>query len=448
VTARRSLRSRLSWSATAVVALWVAVLTVGANLLLVGALARQADGVLRARAQAAAATVQLGAQGDVRVVDVRDDAALDVGTWIFADDGTMVEAPPGSSAATDRNAAALASGATRERSVDTGVTDRVRLLALPVEDGRERIATVVTRTSLAPYQELERLAGFGSAVLGLLLLLIVHLVLRANVARALRPVREMTTQADRWSADDVDRRFGDDPRPAELDELARTLDGVLARLAAALRHERQLSDELGHELRTPLALVQAEVDLLRQRDRSVAEQRRAVAAVDEAARTMRDILETLMAAARSRSGAPPGRSSPAVALEASLRRALGARPDLIANVDIPGDLVAGMEAAVLERMVAPVLENAVRHAAREVHVQATREGSRLRLMISDDGPGVPPEHREHVFQPGWRAEQDDGHDGAGLGLALARRLAAAAGAEVSVAPSTAGARFVVDLPAG
>jgi hypothetical protein len=57
VTATRSLRSRLSWSATVVAALWVAVLTVGANVLLAGALARQADGVLVARAQAAAATV-------------------------------------------------------------------------------------------------------------------------------------------------------------------------------------------------------------------------------------------------------------------------------------------------------------------------------------------------------------------------------------------------------
>lgn len=309
MTGTRSLRSRLSWSATAVVAVWIAVLTVGANVLLAGALARQADGVLRARAQAAAATVQLDARGEVQVLGSRDDAALDVGTWIFAADGSTVEAPPGSPAETDRQAA-LAAGATEERTVDTGVADRLRLLAMPVEDGGRRIATVVTSTSLGPYEELERLAGIGSAVLGLLLLVIVHLVLRANVARALRPVREMTAQAGRWSADDVDRRFGDDPRPAELDELARTLDGVLDRLAAVLRHERQFSDELSHELRTPLALVQTEVDLLRHRAGDPAEQQRALAAVDEAARTMRDILETLMAAARSSNGAPPAGPRP------------------------------------------------------------------------------------------------------------------------------------------
>lgn len=429
------------------VAVWIAVLTVGANVLLAGALARQADGVLRARAQAAAATVQLDARGEVQVLGSRDDAALDVGTWIFAADGSTVEAPPGSPAETDRQAA-LAAGATEERTVDTGVADRLRLLAMPVEDGGRRIATVVTSTSLGPYEELERLAGIGSAVLGLLLLVIVHLVLRANVARALRPVREMTAQAGRWSADDVDRRFGDDPRPAELDELARTLDGVLDRLAAVLRHERQFSDELSHELRTPLALVQTEVDLLRHRAGDPAEQQRALAAVDEAARTMRDILETLMAAARSSNGAPPGRSAAVEVLEPSVRRALAARPGLNATVDVPTDLVAGVDAPVLERVVAPVLDNAVRHAAREVRVEATRDGARLRLVISDDGPGVPAEHRERVFEPGWQADPDDGHDGAGLGLALVRRLAATAGAEVTVAESGTGARFVIDLPAG
>jgi signal transduction histidine kinase len=448
MTATRSLRSRLSWSATAVVALWVTVLTVGANVLLAGALARQADGVLRARAEAAAATVQLDAQRKVRVLDPRDDTDLDVGTWIFAADGSTVEAPPGVAAETDLQAAALAARATEERTVDTGVNDRVRLLAMPVEDGAARIATVVTSTSLTPYRELERLAGVGSAVLGVLLLIVVHLVLRANVARALRPVREMTARAGQWSAKDVERRFGDDPRPAELDELARTLDGVLDRIAAVLRHERQLSDELSHELRTPLALVLAEVELLRPGGRSPAERHRALAAVDDAVRSMRGILETLMAAARSRNGAPPGRSGLAEVLAPSVRRTVAVRPEQTATVDVPPDHVAGVDAGVLGRMVAPVLENAVRHAVHRVGVEATRDGARLHLAISDDGPGVPGEHRERVFEPGWRADPGDGHDGAGLGLALARRLAAAAGAEIAVTPSAMGARFVVDLPAG
>jgi signal transduction histidine kinase len=307
---------------------------------------------------------------------------------------------------------------------------------------------VVTSTSLAPYEELERLAGIGSAVIGVLLMVVVHLALRANVTRALRPVRQMTHQAGRWSADDVDRRFGDAPRPTELDELARTLDGLLDRLGAVLRHERQLSDELSHELRTPLARMQAEVDLLRGHARDRDEQERALAAVDEAVDAMRGILETLMAAARSATGQAPGRCTAAEVLGPLLTRAAAARPELRTACTLPADLVAGVDAAVLERIAAPVVDNAVRYAAHDVRVAGARQGGAVSFTVTDDGPGLPPEHAEHVFQPGWRAEPDDGHDGAGLGLALARRLATAAGGGITAVPGEAGGRFTVDLPAG
>jgi signal transduction histidine kinase len=431
-----------------VVALWVALLTVGVNVLLGVALTRQADGVLRARAEAVAATVQSGPGGQPQVVDARGDAALDAGTWIFAADGTVVEAPPGSAGEADREAAALAVRADAVETVDVGLSERTRLLALPVRADAGRIATVVTSTALAPYEELERLAGIGSAVLGILLMVVVHLALRANVTRALRPVREMTGQAGQWSAEHVDRRFGDAPRPAELDELARTLDGVLDRLDAVLRHERQFSDELSHELRTPLARVQAEVDLLRGHARDPEERERALAAVDEAAGAMREILETLMAAARSATGQAPGRSAAADVLEPLLCRAAAARPGLEVSCSLPPELVVGVDAAVLERIVAPVVDNAVRFATHDVRVEGRHRAGAVSITVVDDGPGVAPEHAEQVFDPGWRADPDDGHDGAGLGLALARRLATAAGGRIAVVPGEPGGRFAVDLPAG
>jgi signal transduction histidine kinase len=326
--------------------------------------------------------------------------------------------------------------------------DRLRLLALPVGDGGAQVATVVTSTSLTPYRQVQRLAMIGSGVLGAIVLLIVHVVLRANVARALRPVRQMTTQAGRWSVDDVDRRFGSAPRPEELDDLARTLDGVLDRLAAVLRHERHFSDEISHELRTPLARIQAEVDLLRGRPRDSAEQGRALAALDEAAGSMSRILETLMTAARSSNGQLPGRCAPAEVLEPLVRRSAADRPGLDVTVDVPAGLAAGVDAAVLERLVAPMVDNAVRYAVARVTVTGETLPGRVRLVIGDDGPGVPAEFGARVFEPGWRADVDDGHDGAGLGLALARRLAVAAGGGVTVVAGGSGGCFVIELPAG
>jgi signal transduction histidine kinase len=68
--------------------------------------------------------------------------------------------------------------------------------------------------------------------------------------------------------------------------------------------------------------------------------------------------------------------------------------------------------------------------------------------VADDGPGVPPELAEQVFEPGWRGDPADGHDGAGLGLALARRLATAARGSLTLTPGGPGATFVVRLPPG
>jgi signal transduction histidine kinase len=446
VTGRPSLRNRLAWSASLVVALWVVVLTVGANLVLAGVLARQADDVLRIRAEATAATVHGGPDGGVVVSDIRDDRALDVGTWIFAPDGSLVERPRGSSPALDRVAEDLAGRG--EGTTETDFPDAVRLLALPVRDGGELAATVVTSASLAPYRQVQRGAWVASAALAVGLLLVVHLVLRANVARALRPVQEMSVQAGRWSAEDGDHRFGPAPRPAELDDLARTLDGLLDRLAAVLRRERQLSDELSHELRTPLARIQAEVDLLGSRPRDEAERGRALATIDEAAGSMGDILETLMTTARSSGGAPSGRSQLRAVLLPLASRAAERRPEVAMDVVVAAHLTVGVEEVLLERAVSPVLDNAVRHAVGRVVVSAEPAGSRVLLRVRDDGAGVAPGNSERVFEPGWRAEPSDGHDGAGLGLALARRLVHAAGGELRVEESTAGGVFAFDLPAG
>jgi signal transduction histidine kinase len=395
-----------------------------------------------------AATVQLGGDGRVQVVDARGDAALDAGTWVFAADGGVVEAPPGSSGEADREAAALAVRASGVDTLDVGLPDRTRLLALPVRDGAGRIATIVTSTSLAPYEELARLARIGSAVLGVLLMVIVHLVLRANVTRALRPVREMTGQAGRWSADDVDRRFGLAARPAELGGLAVTLDSLLDRVAAALRHEQRLTGELSHELRTPLARVRAELDLIDDRAQHDPVVGAGLASIDAAVTDMQQTIETLLQAGRGGVRTAPGRCHPAdvvTALAAETGTAASA-PRVVNGV--AADLVVGVDGAVLRRLLAPVVDNARRYAARCIEVHGTQSDGAVTLVVDDDGPGMQPDDVERVFAAGWRADPGDGHHGGGLGLALTRRLADACGGSVRAVARAGGGRFEVTLPGG
>ncbi|QNG38526.1 HAMP domain-containing histidine kinase [Geodermatophilaceae bacterium NBWT11] len=433
-----SLRSRLSWSASAVVGVWVLLLALGANLLLAQALSGQADSVLRARAQATAATVGVAADGSVSVDESADDRALDVGTWILGSDGGIVEAPPGSSATEDAAARDLAGRG--EQTAELGVADPVRLLAQPVVVDGAQVATVVTSTSLAPYRQLERIALWGSIGVALLLLVVVHLVLRANVTRALRPVQQMSGQAARWSADDVDRRFGAQPRPAELAELAGTLDGVLDRLSAVLRHEQRLSAELSHELRTPIARIRAEAELLAAHPGDPDETTAAARTIGASATELADILQTLMTTARGGQTVAPGRSELTPVLTE-----LADSP--LVYVDAPAGTVVGLDAALLRRVLQPVVDNAVRHARTRVDLIGTASTDGVRVRVVDDGPGVAAGDVDRVFAPGWRAAPDDGHDGAGLGLALTRRLLEAAGGQVRAEPGPGG-RFELVLPAG
>ncbi|MEV6945857.1 sensor histidine kinase [Streptomyces sp. NPDC051172] len=90
---------------------------------------------------------------------------------------------------------------------------------------------------------------------------------------------------------------------------------------------------------------------------------------------------------------------------------------------------AGAQAALLERIVSPLLANALRYAHSHVIVEARRTPDGVPIDAADDGPGVPESFTGQLFKPGRRADPDDGHRGAGLGLPLARRLARSAGGE-------------------
>src|SRR5205823_14521098 len=106
----------------------------------------------------------------------------------------------------------------------------------------------------------------------------------------------------------------------------------------------------------------------------------------------------------------------------------------------------GVEQVLLERLLSPIVENAGRYARRRVELTGGPVDRCIRVLVADDGPGVPPADRDAVFAPGWRGTPEDGHAGAGLGLALARRLAETAGGRVTVLPGGTGARFAIDLP--
>jgi signal transduction histidine kinase len=145
------------------------------------------------------------------------------------------------------------------------------------------------------------------------------------------------------------------------------------------------------------------------------------------------VIDTLLTAARGEGGGAPG-SSDAAAIVRSLA---GAN----VSVQVPdGTVGVGADQDLVAAALHPLLENAVRHAARQVRVELVRDGGEVVVAVSNDGPEIPPDDAERIFAPGV-----SGAGGAGLGLALARRLARAAGGDVTARVPEP--RFELRLPA-
>ncbi|MEV7344409.1 HAMP domain-containing sensor histidine kinase [Streptomyces sp. NPDC093544] len=441
----RTLRSRLSLVALTTATLLMVILTVAFNTVVRQHLQHQADDVLHTRAAAVAATVDASGS-QVRVLETPGEELLDTNVWIYAG-AQLLEKPPSATATS-----ALTRAATRlaapggPQCVTAGSQGTVRMCSRAVP-GDKGAATVVTALDLSPYRSSADTLLLASLALDAAMLACTYALTWLAVGRALRPVRTMTDDATRWSAIASEERLGSVARPAELARLGGSLDALLDRIRALLRHERQLTRELSHELRNPLARIIAELDWWQARPRSAADTTATHAAIADAARSMRTICDTLLDEARDNAVTAPGTADVLPVLRRLADR-LDPTKDVIVTVPDTG-LSAGVPDALLERIVSPLLDNALRYAHTRVEIRAAAHTHGIRVEVTDDGPGVPPSFAARLFQPGRRADPGDGHGGAGLGLPLARRLARSAGGEVHHDERhTPGAKFVVSLPAG
>jgi signal transduction histidine kinase len=439
----RRLRNRLLAAVLLAVAFFLGALTVGFNVILATRLNHDANDLLRSRAAAALGSVRISGQRLV-VPETPDEAVdFDRPVWIFG--GSRLLEHPEAGRHLLPQARALAAGPVHQVDVDNG---SARMLAIPVNRGGRRIGSVVVAESLVPYRHTRHEALVGSIALAAALLVAVALAARWLLGAGLRPVARMTAQAAEWSERDLDRRFALGPPRDEFTQLAATLDGLLDRLAAGLRRERRFSAELSHELRTPLARVraQAQLALADEPDPRRAEAWTAVLrSTDEMART----LEALLLAARAEGGQQTGRADAqevARAVTAS-HEPMAAEHRVSIELVAPGPAMrVDADGELVKRILHPLVDNACRYAASSVRVDVSAEDGVVLFGIADDGPGVRAEERETIFEPAVRGSaQTASPSGAGLGLALARRLARSAGGDVA-AESGTGGRFVVRLP--
>ena len=291
--------------------------------------------------------------------------------------------------------------------------------------------------------------GFGDRALGQLdaqyvlalagMLLVAAALGYLMAGQALSPLRRVTGLARRVTQERLDERIAMDGPQDELRELADTLDGMLDRLAAAFDGQRRFVANASHELRTPLTVIRAEVEVaLADPDASVADLRHMGEVVLEAADRTQSLLDSLMVLARSQQATL--RREP-VDLASAARTALATAAPEAAARDIHVDLdlqPAPLEGdrPLIERLVANLVENAVRHNEPSGRVQVTTRSGLVR--VENTGRPIAAEDVRRLAEPFERLGRDSDGPGAGLGLSIVRAVADAHGATLELRPRTAG----------
>jgi signal transduction histidine kinase len=272
--------------------------------------------------------------------------------------------------------------------------------------------------------------------------------------RALRPVHAVTEAARRASGESLADRISLTGPSDELKELADTFDAMLDRLDNAFSSQRRFVANASHELRTPLTLMQTSIDVtLAKADRTPAQLEQMAAEVRQAASRAEAMIEALLTLARSDAGTTERESVDlAVVAEDALEaagpeiqaRQLGVESDL-AEAAVLGDQV------LIERMVANLVVNAARHnvSAGWLRIATGVRGGDVFVEVSNGGSRVPDDLVMELFEPFRRLQERTGDvtDGLGLGLSIARSVAAAHGGTIAaISRPEGGLNISVSLP--
>ena len=330
-----------------------------------------------------------------------------------------------------------------------------RVLAQPVTLPDGSIGAFVVTRSLQSLHETVLLGGLLLIGTVVLLAAVTSALAYALAGRALRPVRSMAAAAREISEQDLHQRLALNLPRDELGELAETFNAMLARLETAFMTLQQFTADAAHELRAPLALLRAELEVSLSHARTpneyTASQRLALTEVNR----LSALADKLLLLARADAGALyPNLTAVDIGdlAEETVERwrplAHTRGVDLSVEVRDEGSLNA--DADLLRHVIDNLLDNAVRHASPNgsVNVVVERESAYWKLVVSDDGPGVPRELRATVFDRFKRGDEARGREtgGAGLGLAVCRVVAEMHGGSISLdeGPDN-GARFTVRL---
>ena len=318
----------------------------------------------------------------------------------------------------------------------------------------EREITLADGTAIAVYatragiDATMRRLGVTLALGSIGAILLAAVLWRRTSAGVLTPLTQMTVTAERITAGHAAQRLDPERVDTELGRLARAFDDMVDAQDRAVRsaederqRTRRFLADAAHQLRTPMAGLRASAEQLLQEADSATRDRLLSNVVRETARASR-LVTALLRMARAEQS--PLRRSPVDMqnlCRQEVERARGLAPHLDVALDVgePFESPIHADAEAIHDAVGNLLDNARRHARTTVRLQVSGQADAVVVRVRDDGPGIPPEHRERVFE---RFASLDGRGGSGLGLPIARAVARAHGGDLVYASG----EFVLRVP--
>lgn len=336
----------------------------------------------------------------------------------------------------------------RQKAADNVIPGEVRVVAVTTTvHGRQ--VTIVAGTPTNLLREIN--SEFARHLLiGLpAVLLLAGAAVWLIVGRALRPVEQIRRTVEEITSADLAQRVPEPGTADEVGHLAETMNGMLSRLENAAHRQRRFVADASHELRTPLAAIRTTLEVgLAHPDRApwpeIADR-----AVRQSAR-MEELIRQLLLLAKADEGqlAARQRHVDVRALLDTIQSSNGVKEVAVVVEAGPHGAVMG-DRDQLDRLFGNLVDNAVRYACRQVVLTLSTDDRNVRVTVDDDGPGIPTDDRQRVFDRFVRLDpsRERGSGTAGLGLAIAREIVAAHGGDIHVSDSPAGgARVVVELP--
>jgi len=339
--------------------------------------------------------------------------------------------------------------------------EKLRVLAIPVElsipgppSGIQSAALVIARSTRQIDQALARLVRtFIIAVPLALVLAAAGGIFLAR--RALKPVDNIARTAQEIGESDLSQRINVNTKD-ELGRLAATLNAMIERLERAFQRQKQFTDDASHELRAPLAVIEAESSLALQKDRRRSDYKQSLETISQEAKQMSALIDQMLMLARADAGKE--RWNFTTVDLARLIRNLSTDIDVLCQekglsfqLGHIEDLVVRGDEARLRELFMNLLDNAIRYTPSlgTVSVSLRREGQMAVVAITDTGVGIPAEDIPLIFERFYRVDKSRSRTegGTGLGLAICRHIAEAHGGRIEVESQVGvGSTFSVWFP--